>query len=323
MHVLFLIALLLIMAQPAAANGDITFISSLGYADKEINFNQRYSGDAANEAEFNVHLPMVVAGLTVAKGKWFASLKAEKNLSPTSTTTQETDRSRVFEPNLLTHPGGTIDVAREDYSFSVGYNVYKRLNIFAGYISGETQLTPDPFCANPFASDSEGQQGAHPDERACSRSNRAFLQFYLGDLPQLLDTPPDYYVEGQAEYQQTYKEQGLFAGASYGFAVRDLGILALSFAYASLDGEYSDNANDPNNGFAGSFTTLNFKGSTNGTSIAATWTGSLSARTAYNIDIRRQAYSLDARDQTGRLSGVLLNTDETMIGVTAGLQVYF
>lgn len=322
MRSFFSLSLIAVAAQSTLAE-ETTFVASLAFQSKEINFDQRYSGDAVNQAEFNVHLPMIVAGLTVAKGRLYASLRAEKNLSPTSTTTRETDRSRVFEPNLLTHPGGTIDTAREDYSFSIGYRVYERLNVFVGYIAGETRLTPDPFCANPFAAPPPGELADHPDETACSRSNRSFLQFYLGDLPEQLDNPPAYYAEGQAEYQQTYKERGMFAGASYGVPIKELGALGLSFAYASLDGEYSDNANDPNNGFDGTFTAFNFKGSTTGTSIALTWTAPLGSRTAYYIDLRRQAYSLDATDRTGRLSGVFLDTDETMLGITAGLQVYF
>jgi len=319
---LFLFIFLLLSRQVFSSD-DTTYVASIAYQDKELNFNQVYSGSASNEAEFNVHIPMATAGLTVVKGKWFASIKAEKDLASTATSTTETDRSRVLEPNLLSHPGGNVEVGREDLSFLVGYNVYKRLNLFVGYISGETTLSPAPFCANPLAAPPAGEAADHPDEQECSRSNRSFLQYYLGDLPEQLETPPDYYVENQPEYQQTYKEYGSFFGGSYSFPFEGYGSLSVSLAYASLSGEYSDNANDPNNGYGGSFTAFSYKGDTTGTSTALTWTGSLGDRTAYTIDVRRQAYDLEATDQTGRLSGVTLETKETMLGLSFGIQVYF
>ena len=162
---------------------------------------------------------------------------------------------------------------------------------------------------------------------ACSRSNRGFAQFFLGARPLGVDEDPPYLVDGQPAYEQTYLEKGFFLGSSYAFNVEDLGTLAISFAYAKLDGKYSDNANDPNRGFVDelgnpTFVPFRFEGDTSGTSIALTWTGSLSERTAYTLDLRRQRYKLDADDQTGLLEGLKLDTEEEMIGFTVGVQVY-
>lgn len=310
------------LSSNAFALEDVTFIASLAYQDKDLSFDQSYSGSASNNAEFSVHLPMVNAGFTVASGRFFAALKIEKNLSDTSTSTSETDRSSTLESNLITHPGGTVDVSRQDISFTLGYNVWKKLNLFVGYLDGETELTPDPFCANPIPSTSPEFPVGAPETIACSRSNRAFQQFFIGDNPGQ-QVPPAFHVADQPAYQQEYTEQGFYIGASYGFAIKEAGTLSVSLAYADMDGKYKDNANDPNGAFGSSFVAFDYEGSSTGTSIALTWTSALGESSAYTIDLRRQAYSMDGTDQTGNLSTVSLNTDEEMLGLTAGVQFYF
>ncbi len=318
----------------ANAAPDITVVTSLAFQDKALSFDQKYSGNASNRAEFSVHIPMVSAGATLAIGKFFTSLKLETNLAETSTTTNETDRSQTLESNLITHPGGTLDVKREDISLTFGVNVWKSLNVFVGYLDGKTELKPDPFCANPFASTSPEFSVGAPETIPCSRSNRAFQQFFIGDNPGQT-TPPFYYVAGQQAYEQEYSENGFYLGSSYGFNIADAGTLSVSFAYAIMDGRYKDNANDssqqpdpddptgPLGAFNGSFTPFDYEGDSKGTSIALTWTSALGDNTAYTIDLRRQAYSMDGKDQTGNLPGVFLDTDEEMLGLTAGVQVYF
>ncbi len=309
-------------ALPSLATADITVITSLAFQDKDLSFDQKYSGGVSNDAKFSVHLPMISAGATLAIGKFFTALKIEKNLAETSTTTSETDRSETLESNLFTHPGGTLDVKRQDISLTFGYNVWKSMNVFVGYLDGKTELSPDPFCANPFPGSPSDFPAGSPELTACSRSNRAFQQFFIGDNPGL-STPPDYYVPGQAAYEQEYSESGFYLGTSYGINIADAGTLSLSFAYASMDGKYKDNANDPNGGFGGSFIAFNYQGDSTGTSIAATWTSALGDNSAYTIDLRRQAYSMTGKDQTGNLPGVRLDTDEEMLGLTAGIQLYF
>ncbi len=310
------------LASPAFALEDVTFIASLAYQDKDLSFDQSYSGSATNNAKFSVHLPMLNAGLTVASGKFFAALKVETNISDTSTSTSETNRSTTLESNLITHPGGSLDVSRQDISFTLGYNVWKSMNVFVGYLDGQTELTPDPFCANPIPSTSPEFSVGAPETITCSRSNRAFQQFFIGDNPNQA-VPPAFYVEDQPAYEQEYTEEGFYIGASYGFPIKEAGTLSVSFAYADMDGKYKDNANDPNNAFGGSFVAFDYEGSSTGTSIAVTWTSALGESSAYTVDLRRQAYSMDGKDQTGNLSTVSLDTDEEMLSLTAGVQFYF
>lgn len=310
------------LSSASFAVDELTFIGSLAYQNKHLTFDQNYSGAATNDARFSVNLPMVNAGLTLAIGKFFTAFKVETNLSDTSTTTNETNRSENLESNLLTHPGGTVDVDRLDVNFTVGYNVWKGLNVFSGYLYGRTRLNPDPFCANPFPSGSSEFNPGDPETTACSRSNRAFQQFFIGDNPGQ-ETPPTFYVPGQDAYEQEYSERGFYHGVSYGFNIADVGTLSASIAYAYMKGKYKDNANDPNNAFGGSFVAFEFEGNSRGSSLALTWTSALGDNSAYSVDLRRQAYTMEGKDQTGTLSGVSLTTDEEMIGLTAGVQFYF
>lgn len=303
-------------SQSANASDDLTIVTAVAYQQKTLNFDQSYSGAniADNSAKFSTELPILNLGLTAVYKKFYVSLKYEGNLTDTSTTTNETDRSQVVEispgvsvgpeANLLTLPGGKIDVERRDISFAVGYNVWKRLNLFVGYLDGQTEISPTPFCADFVFAE---------DQNNCIRTNRAGLQFFLGDQG---------FYDNQPAYKQTYSEKGAFAGASYNLSFDEVGSLSLSFAYASMDGEYSDNANDPDENFS-DFAPFKYEGDTTGTSIAATWSGSLSPNSTYYVDFRRQSYSMDGEDTTGRLTGVSLSTDEEMLGLSLGVQFYF
>ena len=283
---------------------------SLGLQVKELTYEQEYSsgGSTINEAKFTAEMPVLTAAFTGVYDRFFATLKyeqsAEKNID-----TDETDRSinDGINPNLISVAGSDTAVERKDISFTVGYNVWESLNVFIGVLSGETSLRPHPLCANPTA-----VSGA----TACTRLNRSFQQFLAGDFDTNLK---------QADYIQRYKESGFFIGSSYGWAIGDVGGLALSVAYADMDGSYKDNANDPNNIWQGTLERFHYEGDASGTSIGLTWTASLGERAEYYVDLRRQSYSMDADDQTGsvNLSTISLHTDETILGISAGVQYYF
>lgn len=303
---------MLVLTGAPAAQAETTFITSLGFQNKQLNFDQRYSGSLANQrnkADFSVHMPMFSAGATMAIDKFFFAVKVETDLAESPVRPQETNRSLFDEANLLGVRGSEVNVSRQDYSLTAGYNVWEALNLFVGYLEGETELTPAPFCADPLNINEQGQI-----ETPCQQQNRAFMQFIIN----------------QPRYRQTYKENGPFLGGSYTFRFEDLGALSLSVAYASMSGSYSDNANDPHPadspaGHRGTFVAFNYKGDTTGTSLSATWTGSLGDYAAYYVDLRRQAYNMSGNDVTGlpNFSGVSLKTEEEMLGLTGGVQFYF
>lgn len=302
----------LLMATVLAAHttqADVTIIPTLAYQDKQLTFDQKYGGGASNSAEFSVHLPMINAGVTVAWDKFFVALKAEQNLSATATTTNETDRSTLNEANLIAVGGSNVQVDREDITFTLGYNVWRTLNLFVGYIDGKTELEPQAFCVDAGFPEDPNAPIYNP---TCTRSNRAFLQHYL-DLIGITEN---------TRYVQTYSETGFYLGASQAFAIKNYGTLSINVAYASMDGEYKDTVVNPDNVFPG-FLPFNYEGDSTGTSLGMTWTGSLGDNAAYFFDIKRQAYSMDGRDTTGNYSTVTLETDETMTGLTAGVQLYF
>ncbi|VUD64011.1 hypothetical protein TDB9533_03227 [Thalassocella blandensis] len=293
-------SLLLLLGTTVSA-AEITVVPALAYQDKQLTFEQEYSGDAVNEAEFTVHLPMIYAGLTVVVDRFYVAFKIEQNLSSTSTTTDETDRSEFEESNLIALDGSNVEVDRQDMTITLGYKVIDNLNLFVGYLDGKTTLRPDPFCANPFAS------------LPCSRTNRAFQQFFLGDND---------FVTEQAVYEQTYSEEGVYAGAAYGIPIADIGTITASLAYAIMDGKYKDNANDPDQDLV-NFVPFSYEGDTTGVSLGLTWTQGLGETSAYFVDMRVQSYSMDGKDTTGNLATVKLETKEKMFGITAGLQLYF
>lgn len=296
------LAILCASATPTYAFENLTIITSAAYQNKNLSFDQKYSGAANNRAEFSVDLPMLSLGVTTVYKKFFASLKWESNLSDTSTSTNETDRSTVGQANLIALPDSKVEVGREDISLTFGFNVWKSANIFIGYLDGKTTLTPNPFCGDFQTTSTD----------LCGRLNRAGFQYALED---------EGLVANQPTYEQEYTEKGLFLGGSYGFNINDIGTLSVSLAYASMDGKYEDNAQDPSG--LTNFRKFDYEGDSTGTSLAVTWTSPLGENSAYTIDLRRQAYSMDGKDQTGNLSNVQLETDEEMVGLTAGVQFYF
>ena len=298
-----------------AYSESINFRGSLGFQLKNLTFDQEYSTDgiSLNEAEFTATLPVLTASVTGIYQKFFLTLKIEKSFSAT-TTTDETDRSRPNEisANLIALEGSNLEVERQDVSVTFGYNLWRSLNLFVGYLDGATKLTPHPFCANP----AEG----------CTRLNRAYQQFIVGDF---------FPEENIPEYEQNYSEQGFYIGSSYSWIFEDAGALSFSAAYASMDGEYEDNASDPvfffdeslgreRNVWDNSLTQFRYEGDSSGISLGLTWSGALGEKSEYFFDARLQQYSMEGTDVTGQaiLQNVDLETEETMTSFTAGLRIY-
>lgn len=272
-----------------------SFVGSLGIQNKRLSFDQTYKGPAAADnsyAEFTVYLPTANVSFTTAWKRIYLSLKYEATLTDTRTKVDETDRIGIFnDANLLTVQGSEIDVSRRDYSITLGYNVYRGLNIFIGYLDGETTLKPDAFF-----------------DRINGFYNKAYLNF-------------DENLQGgySPTYEQTYEETGPYIGASYSWHFVDVGTLSASYAYADMDGEYKDNALCVIN----SCSAFQWEGSSTGSSLGLTWTAPLGENSSYFFDVRRQIYEMDGDDKTGFFPNQSVETEETMDGITAGVQFYF
>jgi hypothetical protein len=285
-----------VLADDSAESSDnFNFVTSVGVQNKLLTFNQKYDGPAAADksyADFAVNLPIGNLSFTASLDKVFLALKYEKSLTESSTGVDETNREALFgDANLLTIDGSQLGVTREDMSLTFGYNVFSSLNIFIGYMRGETALTPDPFLNhNTFF------------------LNKAYLtedeRFNGRNVPR---------------YEQTYVEAGPYIGLSYAWKIADAGTLSASAAYADLNGVYKDNADCLIN----TCTRFDWEGKSKGTSLGLTWTAPLGENSSYFLDLRRQAYKMDGKDQTGLFTGQSVTTDETMQGLTAGVQFYF
>jgi hypothetical protein len=288
----------------ADEDAGITFVPSIGYQQKQLKFDQKYNATAGSgKADFDVTLPTLNVSLTTSYKRVFATLKYEQNIADGSTTADETQP--MTPTYYLNIPGGKTTVDRKDMSFTLGLNVWRSLNIFVGYMQGETKLEPQIGCS--FV---DPELTCDPNTNPNGLSNIAFLHNYGGGVA----------VTGN--YRQKYEEDGPYVGANYSWQIADAGALSVSVAYADMDGKYTDNASDPNHYFTGMLP-FDYQGDSTGTSIGLTWTAPLGERSNYFIDIRQQKYSMDAKERSGNFPGNEVSTDETMEGITAGVQFYF
>jgi len=276
----------------------ITFVPSIGYQQKQLNFKQTYNPAAGGgHASFDVTLPTLNVSLTSSYKRIFATLKYETNIADGSASAHETTSSTLTY--YLNIPGGITTVDRDDMSFTLGFNAWRGLNMFAGYMRGETKLTPDIGCSWVAGAVVET---CDPTQNPNGLSNLAFLQNYLG---------------AGGAYRQKYVEEGPYIGASYAWQIAEAGSLSFSAAYADMNGKYTDNYDPASN--------LNFiyKGKSTGSSFGLTWTAPLGESSNYFFDIRQQKYNMSADDKTGFFPGNSVKTKETMTGLTAGVQFYF
>ncbi|WP_290580686.1 hypothetical protein [Ketobacter sp.] len=178
----------------------------------------------------------------------------------------------------------STDVLRNDISLVLGYNFNDTFSVFTGYMQGLTELTPDA-CRDV----------------TCTNAASVMLQ------------------DDDQEYKQRYEEKGFFVGVGAGWRVGP-GKVSASLAYAYMDGEYSDNYHD-----AFGSSEFDYEGKSKGTSTSLAWTAPLNEYLFYFVDGRAQFYSMDAKDTTGLPSfeGSEVATDETILGLSAGLQFIF
>lgn len=271
---------------------DWSIVPNIGFQYRNLEFDQKFSNlnTAFPEGGLTVDLPTISTGLTFIWRKLYASLKYESSFEANADSDVPFTgyESFVGDVPALDRKVQT-EVTRTDLSFTVGYNIWAGLNVFGGYLDGETELTPDP-------------------------SLRIFDNGIAQNLAQI---ERDF---ANSEYRQKYTEEGWYLGVSYGWAILEAGTLSVSGAYALMDGTYEDNAVPDSNGQG---TDFKYEGDSTGYSLAVSWSAPLTKHVGYYFDLRRQAYDFDGDDKSGNFPGSSVKTEEVMTSLTGGIQWYF
>lgn len=118
------------------------------------------------------------------------------------------------------------------------------------------------------------------------------------------------------KYEQTYKEDGIFVGGSYGWKLMDTGTLSFSMAYADLDSTYEDNY------FPEDGDDFKYTGDADGFSFGLNWSQPLTEHVGYYLDARTQKYEANTDDDNGNFPGTKSDVKETITTFTAGVQWY-
>lgn len=87
----------------------------------------------------------------------------------------------------------------------------------------------------------------------------------------------------------TFREEGAFIGASYGWLIADKGFLAINAAYADLDGHLKE---EPGAGYPDGLG-MNADSETTGLSYGISWTGIISPKLGYSIAFDANDYEFD------------------------------
>jgi hypothetical protein len=84
---------------------------------------------ASASGDFEVHMPVLSLGLTAAYDRFYIAIKRDDSFDDALTT------------STVPFTGGKSTVQREDMNLTFGMNVAGGVNIFVGYMDGETTLT--------------------------------------------------------------------------------------------------------------------------------------------------------------------------------------
>ena len=258
---------------------ELGFIGAAGLQFKQLKMEQTFEG--VTETIPGGNKGDLSASLPVMNLQLISFYEAFYAIAKVEVSLQEADADSSVP---FTKGDTTLDtgVKREDYSLILGYKINDLLSVFGGYMAGKTTLTPG-HCVG------------------CSN-----LSSFMMD-------------EGVGEYQQEYKENGLFSGISIGWNVGP-GRVGTSFAYALMDGKYSDNFRDYFDTYE-----FDYEGDSKGLSVSVSWAAPISETLFYFVDARIQQYSMDAEDQTGLapFDNSSVKTDETLYGLAGGVQMLF
>jgi len=241
------VATLALFAQTASAESDLLVVGSLDFSYKELTLTP------GQNAPFTTTLTNINPAATMAYKGFYASLGYDRSLGSQSTT-------NIDNNGLAT----SIQMSRSDFVVTLGYRAFDFLNIFAGWLHGDT--------------------GAHTEGLRKERPGGADLLVYsIQDI--------------------SYIEQGPFAGVSLSYGFANKGSLAFSIAYAALQGdltiahEYKDLATGPDTGKYSEYNVS--KADVQGLSYSLIWTGTLTGSMNYRVGAKFTSYRGDSIESQG------------------------
>ncbi len=265
---------------------EVGFMGGFGFQLKQLYMEQNFKGVAELEqpsGDLSATIGVLNLQGVVFYEAMYIALKYEMGLS--------NDAFDSDIPYTGEATGLYTEVTRNDISLAIGLKLNEKITVFGGYMAGETELTPEA----------------------------------IGDCPRVVATDPCFNSaskmlhDGFGEYRQEYIEKGFFVGVSTGWDVAP-GRVNASLAYALMDGEYSDNYQDMEAAI-----NFDYRGDSQGVSGAVSWLAPLTDSLAYFVDFRVQNYDMNAKDYSNapRFDGSRVETTETIVGLTAGLQMVF
>jgi hypothetical protein len=95
--------------------------------------------------------------------------------------------------------------------------------------------------------------------------------------------------KGNKGTQLTFKEDGFFIGANYGWIIADSGLLAFNIAYADLDGNLKEVPGPVYSSGLG----MNADSETKGLSYGISWTSTITEKIGYSIALDANEYEFD------------------------------
>lgn len=258
------------------AEDKVIFSPQVGIQLKRLKFEQDFSGGSSslqdNSGSLTADLPTLRLSFVTAYRKYSLQFKYESNISTPSTS------------STVPLTKNETDVDRTDWSINVGYSFSQNIRFLAGYLSGKTELTPEP--------------------NDCYDTNIVGCIENLAYLSQ----------ERGIKYTQEYTEDGFFFGAGYAKNYEH-NRFSFSLAYAFLDSTYQDNNSSSND--------FKFSGDSDGYAFSATWSRPLWQSIDLYVNGRYQNFVSDGNAQDGIWAGSKHKTTEQILLLDIGILYIF
>lgn len=234
-------------------------------------------------------IPYIGIGGTVSYDRFFLDLYGSK-----TATGEDKDIPQITVIDTTWTGGQTTTInsiktnskiEREDYSISLGYNLFDNLIIFAGYKKSETDFDDKVFYYN-----------------------NAYRKNGI-----LVDT-----FDSKGVLKIKLDQKGPFIGVAYGWNIMDKGVLSVNAALGSFEGTAKQNVRieDPSDPSQPLLSEFKNKGDVIGLSTGITWRANITDSLAYSLALSGYNYGYEDKNGGGNFS-------ESVLNFSAGLSYRF